>query len=226
MPPSRIFRITGAGHDGRQDVNDQSDSVDYVSRLAPTALRRPNIPNLAKEQPAHEYPQRMDFWQQLGTTIVGAFAGAGAALVTGFWVRTNEAKAKERAALNGLLLDLQLKRAFAPTTPQCVNAAAETVDYKQCRDSVYDSRKLIRDVRLQLRPKSKAFDHLASMSAACNTYLHSARVQPDTYQFLLEALSASLDEQAKKLGVLKSVEYRRPGSFAYSSPNSQLPASE
>lgn len=168
----------------------------------------------------------MDFWQQLATTVFGAFAGAGAALATGFWVRINEAEAKERAALNGLLLDLQLKRAFAPTTPQCVNAAAETADYRQCRDSVYDSRKLIRDVRLQLRPKSEAFDHLASMSAACNTYLHSARVQPDTYRFFLEELGASLDEQAKKLGVLKGVDYRRPGSFAYSSPNSQLRASE
>lgn len=64
----------------------------------------------------------MDFWQQLGTTIVGAFAGASAALVTGFWVRTNEAKAKERAALNGLLLDLQLKRAFATDTSARLHA--------------------------------------------------------------------------------------------------------
>lgn len=168
----------------------------------------------------------MDFWQQLATTVFGAFAGARAALLTGFWVRINEAEAKERAALNGLLLDLQLKRALASTTPQCVNTAAETVDYRQCRDSVYDSRKLIRDVRLQLRPKSKAFDHLASMSAACNTHLHSARVQPDTYQFFLEELRASLDNQAQKLGLLKGVKYRSPGSFAYSSRNPQLPECE
>lgn len=182
--------------------------------------------NLTNEQPLHEYPQRMDFWQQLGTTIVGAFAGAGTALVTGFWVRMNEAKAKERAALNGLLLDLQLKRAFAADTPARVRRAAKITDYQQCKDSIYDSRKLIRDARLQLRPKSKAFNHLASMSAACNTYLHSARVRPDDYEFFLNELRMSVDEQAKKLGDLKGVDYRSPGSFAYSTPNSQLPASQ
>lgn len=168
----------------------------------------------------------MDFWQQLGTTIIGAFAGALAALGTGFWVRINEAKAKERAALSGLLLDLQLKRAFVPSTPRCVNAAADSIDFRQCKDSVYDSRKLIRDARLQLRPKSKAFDHLATMSAASNTYLHLARVQPDAYQFSLKELRASLDDQAKKLGLLKGVKYRSPGSFAYSSRNPQLPECE
>jgi hypothetical protein len=158
----------------------------------------------------------MDFWQQLGTTIIGAFTGAGAALLTGFWVRKSEAIAKERAALNSLLLDLQLKRAFKIGSPRRVTGAAQSVDYKQCTESVRNSRQLIRDARLQLRPKSKAFDHLATMSAACNTFLHLARVQPDSYQFSLKELQMRLDEQAKELGCLNGVDYRSPGSFAYS----------
>lgn len=168
----------------------------------------------------------MDFWQQLGTTLIGAFSGAGAALLTGFLVRRREGLAKERAALNGLLLDLQLKRAFATDSPQLVSEATQATDYQQCKDSVYDSRKLIRDARIQLLPNSKAFDHLAAMGAACNTYLQSARVQPSTYQFALQDLRVSLDEQAKELGSLKGVDYRGPGSFAYSPPNPGAHASE
>lgn len=168
----------------------------------------------------------MDFWQQLGTTIIGAFAGAGAALLTGFWVRRREGLVKERAALNGLLLDLQLKRAFATDTPQSVARAAETTDYKQCKDSVYDSRKLIRDARLQLLPQSKAFDNFASMAAACNSYLRASRIEPDTYQMSLAILRDRLDDQARKLGSLRDVTYRRPGSYAYDLPNSEVTASE
>lgn len=180
----------------------------------------------AQHQLMDRYPSRMDFWQQLGTTIIGAFSGAGAALLTGFLVRRREGLAKERTALNGLLLDLQLKRAFATDSPQLVNEAAQATDYQQCKDSVYDSRKLIRDARIQLLPSSKAFDHLAAMAAACNTYLQAARVQPDTYQFALRKLRTDLDHQARKLGRLKGIKYRGPGTFAYSASETQLPAPE
>lgn len=168
----------------------------------------------------------MDFWQQLGTTIIGAFAGAGAALLTGFWVRRREGVAKERAALNGLLLDLQLKRAFATDAPQHVARAAETTDYKQCKDSVYDSRKLIRDARLQLLPRSKAFENLASMAAACNSYLQASRLEPDDYQLSLTKLRDRLDNQARTLGSFRGITYRRPGSYAYDLPKSEATASE
>ena len=168
----------------------------------------------------------MDFWQQLGTTIIGAFAGAGAALLTGFLVRRREGLAKERAALNGLLLDLQLKRAFATGNPEPIVRAAETTDYKQCRDSVFDSRKLIRDARLQLLPRSEAFDNLASMAAACNSYLRASRIEPDTYQISLTILRDRLDGQARKLGSLRGVTYRPPGSYAYDLPSSEVTASE
>jgi len=168
----------------------------------------------------------MDFWQQLGTTIIGAFAGAGAALLTGFWVRRREGVAKERAALNGLLLDLQLKRALATDTPQHVTRAAETTDYKQCKDSVYDSRKLIRDARLQLLPQSKAFDSLASMAAACNSYLRASRIEPDSYQKSLTILRDRLDDEARTLGSLRGVTYRGPGSYAYDLPKSEATSTQ
>lgn len=57
------------------------------------------------------------------------------------------------------------------------------------------------------------------MSAACNTYLHFARTQPENYQHELMALRSRLDEQAKELGALANVDYREPGSYAYSVPN-------
>ena len=159
----------------------------------------------------------MEFWQQLLSTLFGAFAGACAALGTGFLVRRRESRDEEEAALNGLLLDLQFKRALALIEPK-LSQAAGSQDLKRCSDSVLHSRELIREARLKLRPKSPAFENLARMSAACNTYLQAARRDPDEYQFALMSLRSALDDEAKHLGSSKGVTYRKPGSYAYSSP--------
>ena len=160
----------------------------------------------------------MDFWLQIISTLIGTLAGALSALGTGYLVRRREAREKEGAALNGLLLDLQFKRALTRIKPRV--AEGQSQDAKQCRESVLHSRQLIREARLQLRPTSRAFGNLARMFAACNTYLQATRAKPENYQFELMTLRGVLDEEAKDLAAEKGVSYRGPGSFAYSSPTS------
>ena len=160
----------------------------------------------------------MEFWQQVISTLFGAFAGAGAALLAGYLVTSREATAKEEAALNGLLLDFQLKRAFAEIQPRTVAAGTGSVDIKRCAESVLDSRSLIRGARLQLKPRSPAFENLARMSAACNTYLQNARREPEQYQFALVVLRSELDNEAKLLAERPSITYRMPGGNAYFAP--------
>ena len=156
----------------------------------------------------------MEFWQQLISTLLGAFAGAGAALFTGYLVQRREARDREESALNNLLLDLQFKRALAVVEPR-LSEATGSHDSKRCSDSVLHSRDLIRETRLQLRPKSPAFENLARMSAACNTYLQASRREPGRYQFALMSLRSALDNEAKALGSSGGVTYRGPGSHAY-----------
>lgn len=158
----------------------------------------------------------MEFWQQLISTLVGAFAGAGAALCAGYLVRRREARDKEESALNSLLLDLQFKRALALVEPM-PSEATESQDSKRCSNSVLHSRELIREARIQLRPKSPAFENLARMSAACNSYLQSARRDPSKYQYALMTLRSVLDDEARNLGSSAGITYREPGSNAYTS---------
>ena len=158
----------------------------------------------------------MEFWQQLISTLLGAFAGAGAALYTGYLVQRREARDREEAALNNLLLDLQFKRALALVEPRLAEAG-ESQDSKRCSGSILHSRELIREARLKLRPKSPAFENLARMSAACNTYLQASRRETDKYQFALMSLRSVLDDEAKALGSSKGITYRGPGSYAYTS---------
>ena len=157
----------------------------------------------------------MDFWLQVISTLIGTLAGALSALGTGYLVRRRESREKEVAALNGLLLDLQFKRALTLVEPQA--AEMQSLDAKRCTESVLHSRQLIREARLQLRPNSRAFGNLARMFAACNTYLQATRANPENYQYELMKLRGVLDDEAKDLAADKGVSYRSPGSFAYSS---------
>lgn len=161
----------------------------------------------------------MDFWQEIAKALIGSFTGsfmgAGVALLIGFFTRKSQNRAQEHAALSGLLLDLNLKRAFAIVTPRVVVASAAQQDISQSTTSVLQSRDLIREARLKLQPNSVAFEHLASMARACNLYLEQIQRDPGNYQFALEELRTSLDAAAKQLSEPKDVSYLPPGGGAF-----------
>ncbi|MFE4230340.1 hypothetical protein ACFRJ8_20890 [Arthrobacter sp. NPDC056886] len=157
----------------------------------------------------------MDFWEQIAIGFIGTVAGAAVALLSSWFAGRSQAHSKEAAALNGLLLDLSLKRALSVGTPRIADLQATAADLGRCKESVLDTRGLLRDARLQLRPNSGAFDHLARMAGACNLFLHKANVKPEKYQFYLSDLQSQLDKEADSLGKFKRVTYQRPGDSAY-----------
>ena len=157
----------------------------------------------------------MDFWEQIAIGFIGTVAGAAVALLSSWFGGRSQAHSKETAALNGFLLDLSLKRALHVGTPRIADLQTAVADLGRCKESVLDTRGLVRDARLQLRPKSGAFDHLARMAGACNLFLHKANTEPEKYQFYLADLQSQLDREAHSLGKFKGVTYRRPGHSAY-----------
>lgn len=164
----------------------------------------------------------MDFWQELAISFFGTLAGAATALLSGSLARRREAQSKEAAALNGLLLDLNLKRALSIGHPSYADPAAAAKDIGRCIESVLDTRRLIREARTQLRPNSDAFEHLADMAGACNLYLHKTGIKPGKYQFYLAHLQSQLDSRASDLSKFKRVAYRSPGGGAYLSTEDSL----
>lgn len=172
----------------------------------------------------------MDYWQQLSLEIIGpligTFAGALIAFSSERRSRRNEMKSKEQAALNGLVADLNQKRALVAGQPQSVELGAAGHDIERCAQSVLHSRELIRDARINLRPGSEAFDYLVSMTAACNTYLKEARIEPNLYQHALARLHALLDSDVRALSNLPGVAYRPPGGSAYMKDETSAPPSE
>jgi hypothetical protein len=157
----------------------------------------------------------MDFWEQIAIGFIGTLAGAAVALLSSWLARRSEAQSKEAAALSGLLLDLSLKRALKVTTPGYANPQATAADFGRCRESVFNTRGLLREARLQLRPNSGAFENLARMAGACNLFLHKSNIKPEKYEFYLADLQSQLDSEAEHLGKFKHVTYRRPGESAY-----------
>lgn len=157
----------------------------------------------------------MDFWQELAISFFGTLAGAATALLSGAYAQRREAQSKEAAALNGLLLDLNLKRALSIGNPSYSDPSVAAKDIGRCSESVLDTRRLIREARTQLRPNSGAFGQLADMAGACNLYLHKANIKPGKYQFYLAELQSQLDKLATDLSESKRIVYRRPGGAAY-----------
>lgn len=107
----------------------------------------------------------MEFWQQVAIGLIGTLLGAAIALTSERLARKADARAREEAALSGLLVDLSLKRAFHIGAPNVADPESVQQDIERCGLSVIESRTLIRDARIQLRPKSSAFEHLAEMAA-------------------------------------------------------------
>ena len=161
----------------------------------------------------------MEFWEQIAIGFIGTVAGASVALLSGWFARRSEAQSREAAALNGLLLDLSLKRAFSVGSPSYADPKASAEDFGRCKSSVLNTRELIREARIQLRPNSRAFDHLARMAGACNLFLHKSNRRPERYQYYLDNLQSHLDSEAKDLGEFRQVTYRRPGGSAYLAAN-------
>lgn len=130
-------------------------------------------------------------------TAFATFLGALIALASDRITRARDAKLREEAAINNLIMDLAAKRAFVAPDDDWAWGEGEI---ERVTDSVRHARTLIRDARLQLRPRSHALDALRDMSRACNTYLESAeRDSPDAIRESLRQLSRGLTSAVRAL---------------------------
>jgi hypothetical protein len=112
---------------------------------------------------------------EFATIAFSTFFGATVALIAERFSRARDARHREEAALNNLILDLAAKRAFLVSTDW--TWADGEID--RVVSSVHHARTLIREARLQLRPRSKALPQLRQMGRACNSFLESSERESD-----------------------------------------------
>jgi hypothetical protein len=147
------------------------------------------------------------------TIAFSTFLGAAVALAAERLTKAHDARRQEEAAINNLILDLAAKRAFL--------VAEEWVwgegELDRVVGSVHDARTLIRDARLDLRPRSWAMPHLRTMTMACNRFLEvQERGDQDQAKDALRDLSATLAAEVRALHSQRpgNIYPDAPGSFA------------
>lgn len=130
------------------------------------------------------------------TVAFSTFFGAGVALLVERLTRRRDAKLKEEAALNNLILDLAAKRAFVVSDEwEWADGEPERVE-----GSIRHARILVREARLQLRPRSKALSPLREMGKACNSFLeHSERDSDKQLKKSLVALTVAMTKEVENL---------------------------
>lgn len=151
----------------------------------------------------------MDFLSTAFSTALGAATALAAERLS----RRRDAKLKQEAALNNLILDLAAKRAFL--------AAGDWEwaegEVKRVVSSVEHTRSLIRDARQALTPRSWALDHLRQMTRACNTFMEASEREDD--ERLKLALLDLAEAISRQVSLLHTKSRGRiygdlPGSFA------------
>ena len=141
------------------------------------------------------------------------FLGAAVALAAERLGRARDAKLKEEAAINNLIIDLAAKRAFL-VDPTWVLVEDEM---SRVAGSVMHARDLIREARIALRPRSKALPHLRAMTQACNTFLElTERTGDEHLKAAANRLTTELASEVQALHALdpKRIFSDRPGSTA------------
>ncbi len=145
------------------------------------------------------------------------FLGAAVALVADRLTGRYNAKLREEAAINNLILDLASKRAFlfGGNWDWGEGEVARVVG------SVHHARRLIREARGSLMPRSKGLRILREMTRACNTFLeHAERDDDQSLKSALAQLSRDISHQVAMLHALapSRILDDEPGSFALRAP--------
>lgn len=151
----------------------------------------------------------MDFFAIAFSTFLGAAVALAAQRLT----EVQDAKRREEAALNNLILDLAAKRAFV---------TAESWDWsddeaERVVGSIMHARELVREARLAARPRSNSLPHLQQLTRACNTFIEwSERVEKEQLKAPLRQLVAEVDTQVESLHRMNPgrIINERPGSLA------------
>ena len=115
-------------------------------------------------------------------------------------MRIRDAILREEAAINNLILDLSAKRAFL-VSDDWIWVKGEM---SRVVDSIHHARTLVRETRLQIRPRSKALPHLRQMARACNSFLESSERDSDRQvKASLRQLTSALSAEVESLHALR-----------------------
>lgn len=130
---------------------------------------------------------------QFLVALAGSLVGAGGAITSAALIRNQEVKRKEITAVKALVADLHFRRALAVNDGEQVPSAdLDHDDLGRSTRSVINIRREIRETRLNLRPKSPAFESMSRMTSACNLYLEIVEVRPGDYRIELNRLRETL----------------------------------
>jgi hypothetical protein len=150
---------------------------------------------------------------ELLAVAFSTFLGAAVALAADRLARLRDAKLKEEAAINNLIMDLAGKRSFL-TGEDWKWGEGEVA---RVVASIFDARALIRDARLSARPRSPVLPHLRRMTRLCNTFIEAAeRLDDEQLKGALRTLSVGMSVEVEGLHALrpKRIVSDPPGSFS------------
>lgn len=147
------------------------------------------------------------------TIAFSAFIGAAVALLAERLARRHDAKLEEEAALNNLILDLAAKRVFKTAADH----DWQDGEMQRVVESIDHVRRLAREARLALRPRSRALPPLRQITLSCNNFLERSERENDaTMKRALDDLTAEISAQVALLHLLNTrrISSDPPGSFA------------
>ncbi|GAA3290223.1 hypothetical protein ACFFON_09755 [Arthrobacter citreus] len=140
--------------------------------------------------------------------LAGTVFGVLAAVFAVRWLQG----AREKRALQALITQVHLKRAFAENGP---GASAPDLDAARCRSAVADIRHQVRETLSELRPGSSSpAAALLEMHRACDAYLRETEGNSRNYEARLRELRPVLNQSARRLSSGRHVQYLAPGQRA------------
>ncbi|MET4060258.1 hypothetical protein ABIB35_001803 [Arthrobacter sp. UYP6] len=144
-------------------------------------------------------------WVFLGGSLAGVVLGSLASVAVLRWLRG----AREKRALQALIMQVHLKRVFAENGP---GALEPEFDRARCRSAVADIRAQVRDTLREVRPGSSSPQStLLEMHRACEAYLYETERGGRNYEACLQELRLILHQGARRLSGVRHVQYLAPG---------------
>jgi hypothetical protein len=127
--------------------------------------------------------------QQFLVAAFGSFLGAAGAIIAALILRMRDERRREASALKGLVVDIYFRRALGGAYSRHPSRASREL----ARHSIATLRAQVRRTRVELRPRSRAFDELSELTRWCNGYLAAVERVPRRYATELEHLRSRIE---------------------------------
>lgn len=156
-------------------------------------------------------------WSEIVVAFVGAFFGAGAAMIFARLDASNTQKRNELAAVNALVGFMSTMRSLSISAQSNRPSTHREREKEWSRSAVMSLRSRVRETHFAITASTGLSQGLLRMVTLCNDYIELQELTESDHPELLVALSQQLDDSIRGLGKInKNVVVLSPGSNALS----------